>query len=261
MLALLDADVIIYEGGFGSDAQAKKPILESMDNDKEKYKEWLKHNEKPHESLDYCLHSVKKTIEGKVQAAGASRVIPFLSHPVNYREQMYPPYKMNRDVTHKPYWAEEIKDYLLEEWGAVFSKQGDEADDALGIAQTEARAAREETIIVTIDKDLDMIPGWHYNWSKTNKEKGNYFVKDPQGLQQFYTQILTGDTADNIPGMFKHMGIKAKADYLYPLERMRTEKEMYEYVLKVYKGDTEFVHLVAKLLWIKRDNNFWEPPK
>ena len=261
MLALLDGDVIVYEGGFGSDAQAKRIVMDSLDNDKDRYKEWLKHNEKPHESLDYCLHSVKKTIEGKVNAAGASHVIPFISHPVNYREQMFPEYKMNRDVTHKPYWHTDIVDYLFEEWGAVYSHQGDEADDAMGIAQTQAREAREETIIVTIDKDLDMIPGWHYNWSKNNKDNGTYFMKDPEGLQRFYAQILTGDTADNIPGIFRHMGIKCKAEYLYPLEGMRKEKDMYNYVLNIYKGDWRHVNLMAKLLWIKRTNSFWEVPK
>ncbi len=50
---------------------------------------------------------------------------------------------------------------------------------------------------MSIDKDLDMIRGWHYNFIKDKK----YFIDDQQAIKHFYTQILTGDRVDNIIGL------------------------------------------------------------
>ena len=241
-LALIDGDVVCYNAGFASDAAAREKGIE-------------------HEPLSHCLHIVRQRLDAITEAAGATDRLIYLSHPINYREEIFPDYKANRDVTHKPFWHTEIRDYLIERQGAAFSEQGDEADDALGIHQMGALAADEETIICTIDKDLDMIPGLHYNFSKTRRDNGVYDLSDPDCLRLFYTQMLTGDSADNIPGMFKKLGVKASARWLVPIEDMTRAKEMYEYVMEVYNGDEGFVHRNGKLLWIKRDERWWEPPR
>lgn len=240
MKALIDGDVIMYAAGFASDAAAKK---EGHSN----------------EPIEYALHGVKTMLEGIKTTVGADEPsVIYLSHPVNRRESIYPPYKMNRNVDHKPYWYDEIKEYLLDTQGALFSDPGDEADDALGIA-----AGKSDSVVVcSIDKDLDMIPGLHYNWSKTRRENGVYEASDPECLRIFYTQMLTGDTTDNIPGMFHTLGIKATARHKMPIETMTSAKEMYEYVLSVY-GEKRRDHLdmLGQLLWIKRDEREWIAPR
>lgn len=232
-VAYIDGDVLKYQAGFGSDASAKKQGYD-------------------HEPVEYALHATKVLINSILDAAGADQYQVFLSHPVNYREEFYPDYKMNRDTTHKPHWYNEIHEYLLDSHGALFSEEGDEADDAMGIAQMEALVKDEETIICTIDKDLDLIPGLHYNFSKTRKENGVYEMEDPECLRLFYTQLLTGDSSDNIPGLFRKTGIKASAQHKMPLEGMTTDREMLAYIRDIYKDD-EFVALMGKLLWIKRE--------
>ena len=194
-----------------------------------------------------------------MEAAEADDYVIYLSHPVNFREHFYPEYKTNRDVTHKPHWEHEIRDHMLS-GNAIYSEIGDEADDAMGMAQMRARADGRETIICTIDKDLDMIPGLHYNFSKNKKANGVYRMEDPEALRLFYAQMIQGDSSDNIPGLFRKLGIKAAARYFYPLEGMETHAEMYRYVLDVYQGDKEFVDLNGKLLWIKRDPEWFVAP-
>lgn len=236
--ALIDGDVVVYKAGFGSDAVAKA-------------------HGKTHEPLEYCLHAVKETLTSLMDETRSTDAVVFLSHPVNFRELIFPDYKANRDVNHKPYWYPEIRDYLLDYWDAQYSLEGDEADDALGIAQMQALVDDRETIIVTNDKDLDMIPGLHFNFSKTKKEKGVYETEDPEGLRLFYRQMLTGDSTDNIPGMFRKMKVKATSQWLDPLDGMTRNTEMLAYIRDVYKDD-EFVQMIGSLLWIKREAGaFW----
>lgn len=255
-LALIDGDVLVYASGFASDAAAKS--LYRQNNPKDVPLDDFDINEH-HEPFNYTRHGMSGMIDSLIKHSEADDYRIFLSHPVNYREGFYPPYKTNRNVQHKPYWYDELKDYLLNEHPTEYSVQGEEADDALGRAQMAFRGDLEvESIIVSIDKDLDMIPGLHYNFSKNRKDDGVYCMQDPEGLQKFYTQILTGDPSDGIPGMFKTLGLKAEKRYLYPLEGMEHEEEMREYVIKVYRGDVEHVNLMGKLLWIKRDERWYD---
>ena len=261
MQALIDGDVVIYAAGFASDAAAKRVVQQQIGDSKEAWEEYVAIHGVPHEPLNYCLHSVNEKVASVMDAVDGTRRRIFLSHPVNFRESWFPDYKMNRDLTHKPFWYDEIKDYLIDKMGAEYSELGDEADDALGIAQMEALKRGRDTIICTNDKDLDMIPGLHYNWSKSRVENGVYEVDEVEAIRFFYTQLITGDSTDNIPGLFKHTGKKATAAIKAPIQTMYSEAEMYHYVVKeVYKGDRDFVCMIAPLLWIKRSNELWQPP-
>jgi len=233
-VALIDGDVLCYEGGFASDAGARAQGM-------------------PHEPLSFCLNGVKEKINSLRNIVEADDVLIFLSNPATgYRVEAFPEYKANRDPTHRPHWYKEIKEYLLDKHQAVLSEPGDEADDALGIAQTEMiKEGAYMPVLCTKDKDLDMIPGWHYNWSKNRKDNGLYYVNELEANKIFYKQVLTGDSTDNIPGMFKILGKKATAKWRSPIDDMHTEKEMYEYVLGVYK-DSHIVQQIANLVWIKR---------
>lgn len=257
MHALIDGDVLVYACGFASDAAAKGKLISQIGE--EAYKLHVEMEGAPHEPLRNTLHGVNEKIASVMRAVGANKRTIYVSHPVNYREQIFPDYKANRDVTHKPYWYREIQDYLFDRCGALYSEEGDEADDALGIAQS--RAVPGKTIICTNDKDLDMIPGLHYNWSPSKISKGVYEVDEIEGLRNFYTQLITGDGTDNIPGLFKHSKRKATEKITSPLQKLFFERDMWQYVVEVYKGDVEFLEMTGQLLWIKRENKRWIPPK
>ena len=95
---------------------------------------------------------------------------------------------------------------------------------------------------------------WHFNFVKGEWSKVNEF----EGIKFFYTQILTGDAADNIKGLHG-IGPK-KADKL--LKDVTTEEDMWDTVIKAYDGDRERVLENARLLWLRRyENELWEPPQ
>ena len=238
MIALIDGDILVYECGFSSDANAKKEYLEAH---LAKHKEQLRPEEleeylDAREPVEYALKIVKNKLAELIEMVEADSFEIYITGDDNYRMEILPDYKANRDPTHKPHWYKEIKEYLINFQGAIVV-EGIEADDILGIRQCEE--TDDWTCICSKDKDLDCIPGWHYNWSPSKVELGVYWVEEVEALRFFYTQCLTGDTTDNIPGIFKLTGKKATKKLKEPLQRMYTELEMYNHVKEAY-GDVDF---------------------
>ena len=154
----------------------------------------------------------------------------------NFRRVINPEYKANRNNVEKPYWLPLCLQYLSEVWEAEYV-QGCEADDALGWFQT------EDTVICTIDKDLNMIPGKHYNFVKDSI----YDVTPWEALQFFYKQMLIGDVSDNIKGISKIGPVKAAK----LIDILETEQEMFDVVYNKYNDPKRFV-MNACCLWIQQ---------
>ena len=89
-----------------------------------------------------------------------------------------------------------IHQFALDE-GAIPARDGWETDDECTMWANEAYLNGEDYCVAHIDKDLDLIPGSHYNY---NKDK-HYEVSLDEALYNFYHQLLTGDRSDNIPGV------------------------------------------------------------
>ena len=83
--------------------------------------------------------------------------------------------------------------------------EGWEADDQVSIDSR----AYFSPVIATIDKDLDQIPGRHYDYLK----KTFYTVDEEEAMWMFYRQILSGDNVDNIPGL-PRVGMKTAQKWL-----------------------------------------------
>lgn len=169
----------------------------------------------------------------------------FLTGSGNFRKELYGDYKANRKQE-KPKHYQALKDYLIQYEKAEL-QEGQEADDALGINQTDT------TIIASTDKDLNQIPGRHYNFVKDE----HYEISEEEGLRFLYTQILTGDSTDNIKGI-KGIGPK-KAEKI--LEGCKTEEDYKRAVLEAYRLDgktKEDAELVGKLVYIRRkEGELW----
>lgn len=169
----------------------------------------------------------------------------YLTGAGNYRieEAVTHPYKGNRTQP-KPLHHQFLRDYLVREYDAIMV-HGEEADDALGYNQT------ENTVICSLDKDLDMIPGWHFNFVKWEL----YYVDEYEAIKNFWTQMLVGDVADNIKGI-KNIGPK-KAAKLFADKP--TPEEMKCIVGLQYaiheENPEERMTENGRLLWIKRNKN------
>ena len=93
-----------------------------------------------------------------------------------------------------------------------------EADDSMSIRQRECIAEGRVSKIMTLDKDLDMVPGTHIHYDTYEEWTGSGFGKiwldksgsqtqlKGQGTAFFWAQLLMGDKADNIPGLPKLSG-------------------------------------------------------
>lgn len=173
----IDLDIVVYSCGFSS---AGEPLL-------------------------YCLSTVKKMIKHIVEDTGADEYVGFLTGSNNFRKKRatLQGYKENRKDAPKPEFIQETRDYLMKHHSAI-NEEDQEADDALGIWLTSG-PKDEHRILASIDKDLDMIEGEHYNWRK----KELYHVGKEEGDVFFGMQLLTGDSTDNIPGLFKMTQTKA----------------------------------------------------
>ena len=83
----------------------------------------------------------------------------FLTGKGNFRHEyaVTAGYKENRKDKEKPEHLAVIRQYLIDEWEAVVSDE-EEADDLIAIAATQ-----QPSIIVSIDKDFNQVPGKHFN--------------------------------------------------------------------------------------------------
>ncbi len=125
----------------------------------------------------------------------------------NFRYNLCPNYKANRKAPpedanlFRPLMAKIIKE------GLAIPSDGMEADDMVRIKATELASLNKEFTVVHIDKDLDCIPGKHYN-----PRKQEFYEIDVDTADLLYwTQMLKGDPTDNLPGLPKVGPKKAEA--------------------------------------------------
>lgn len=216
MIALVDGDILTYRLGFASERTTEGIVRARVD-----------------EFMTNLLlyHTDADDFEGFLT----------LDSDENYRHAIAvtAPYKGNRPGD-KPKYYDFIRDYLIRDWGFQWVRN-QEADDALGIAAfTKWEKGDKDYVICTIDKDLDMIPGPHYNFVK----KHHFDVDEREGMLSFYCQILSGDRVDNIIGIRGIGPAKARARLI----DCGTEVELFEQCVKEYEGNVERVVENGKLL-------------
>ena len=208
-----------------------------------------------------AIWEANKTIERLLVATGTQSFKLFLTGTDNFRYAIFPEYKANRIKTPRPKHLAAVRESLVRSYGAIIS-QGCEADDLLGIEQVAASThGTEETMICSIDKDLDQIPGWHYHpgikrqgvWIR---EPRRYLVTPAEALHFFYYQLLIGDSTDGIKGA---VGIgKAKAEKI--LEGCTTAEDYY-HATSIFFSCEEELLLNARCLYIwQKENDTWMPP-
>ena len=171
----------------------------------------------------------------------------YLTGSNNFRDAIAvtQPYKGNR-TGKKPIHYDLLRNHLTTAW--EFDKvTGIEADDAIARMATKYR---DTSIIVSIDKDFDQVPGWHYNFVKGIK----YYVDDSQGFYNFAMQLLTGDRADNILGIRGIGPVRAAGI----LEGVAGERLQFQKVAQSYRdsGDESLEHFRenCRLLWLLRED-------
>ncbi len=270
--ALIDADILVYrcaaalrktnykaytaEGELlysGNTRAAMLDLMEGMTGVAIEMADTYDDVRDAYKAVDGYIDNICATIR-------TNKYLLFVTGPTNFRNDIatIAPYKGTRPDRPRNY--QEVKDYVWSLPGIVVS-DGCEADDVIGYY-----SQRDHTsVICSLDKDLDMLPGEHYNFVNRNE----YYISLEEGTINFYRQILTGDKTDNIIGI-RGLGPK-KAEKA--ICRGMTEPEMLEQCLVLYEMYYEkqghanppaaaLAHVVecGKLLWIWRvENGMWNP--
>lgn len=263
---LIDADILVYRVGFSS--QKTYYCVEDKDTGFGYELTSIKEartfetditTRVERMSAEFAANRLKEIIKGIQKGTKCKDYKLYLTGKDNFRDSVAVsyPYKGNRHAD-KPLHYNFLRSLLVGAYGAEVIN-GQEADDALGIDQTDS------TVIATIDKDLLMIPGSHYNINTgTNIE-----ATDPgelrlevgagqpklvgTGFKWFCAQMLTGDAADNIKGVHRVGGVKAYK----VLDKIKHPYDMWtevEYIYKIKKM-SDRLEENALLLWIRREED------
>ena len=234
------------------------------------------------ESLDHCLHIVKQELSNIVAAVakkfpGAAHIERFvyLTGKENFRDKLatIKPYKGNRDKLHRPVHYEAIRQYMIDNWDAIVIN-GQEADDAVSIIANYHFEVEEfeSFVVATVDKDLDQIPGHHYDY----RQHVWYFVGEHDAEHWFYVQALAGDATDNIGGCYKTgLGKAEKVISAVESEHGHHPAMFWKAIVEQYEAskllpdcpyadmDTFDVALEnARLVYMRRkDGEIWQPPE
>lgn len=224
MKLLIDCDIITYHAVYSSEGSTISGLIDKLDSIMENI---LSAPEEP--NCDY---------QGYLTGTG------------NFRHEISDIYKAQRPKE-KPVTLKLARNYLVDNYN-VSVVDGIEADDAIA---TEAnRIGYENAVIVSIDKDFMQIPCTIYNYQKQTWK----VVSEWEAKVNFYTQVLTGDTADNIKGLH---GIGPKKATKI-LEGCEDEVALYKACLDAYEGDSERILKGANLLWLRRhEGQVWLPPE
>ena len=137
------------------------------------------------------------------------------------------PYKGNRANTSPPLHLATLKQHLLDTGRLIHASPGMEADDQVIIEMLKYEADDVPVVLCTIDKDSKQKDGWHFNFNT-----GDIGLIDSiTAHASFYKQLLTGDSTDNIPGLF---GVGDKSKLVKDLSNMETEAEMFKHCYSQY---------------------------
>jgi 5'-3' exonuclease, N-terminal resolvase-like domain len=265
MKLLIDGDTIVYRAAFA--CEKSKYLVEYNDarktsdkfDDKKTATASMESTDilwsrKEIEPLENCLNIVNNIMANIFKATGTEDYQVYLTGKNNFRDKIAvtKPYKGNREFTEKPVYYKQVRDFLITKWGALVI-DGMEADDAIGIAST------KDTCIVSNDKDLDQIPGKHYDFTIGLL----YDVPAKDAVKFFYQQLLSGDATDNIPGIpgiGKQKAAKLLDGCTSPPACAAVVAEEYQSLPVTPKDCMEYLKEQALLIWIKRKEDKDEEP-
>lgn len=287
-VAYLDGDEIVYNAGFAS--QHKWYYIFCLGDDTSS-EDWVAKFKYKKEAIEYCntwldgVHDPAKdlgwgVIQPKVEydseaiarynadayikaikkALNAKEIVLAFSSPTNFRNDIatIQVYKGSRLTAPKPFHYTEIKKHLILNYNVEMIKEY-EADDVLGIQGMNAYNGGLDRVIVTNDKDLNMIPGWRYYPNK----KALVWITPQVASDSLFLQWLTGDSTDDIPGLYKVTGKKALAKTKRWVLEGETDYDRYCRVWTTYwensdlseEETTDVVNEIGRLLWMKRSKS------
>jgi DNA polymerase-1 len=172
---LIDADLLLYKAAIGSEFSCN----------------WGDDNWVLSANLQQAKDAITARIHGMQEHFETGAYTLVRSDRENFRKQLFPEYKGNREDVRKPIIFNQLVDWLDDAYSCIYYGQL-EADDTLGILHTQD--PNSDTIIVSEDKDMLTVPGKLYRG-------GELITVTPEMARYHHMcQTLTGDATDGYPG-------------------------------------------------------------
>ena len=252
----VDGDILLYEVAFATQKNIYHIYVEGIEvwigSDKRLINKIFKDIDYGYEKYTYvqpllsAINTYKTRLKTYAKMFGTTNIEVVLTGPTNFRDEVAisRPYKGTR-TQDKPYNYPELKVYMIEE-GAIVT-ENEEADDYLSYMTYN----KYNTVNVTIDKDAYNTPSYIYN---TNKGELTY-VSEEDATKNFWTQVLTGDSVDNIPGLPNcgKVGAHILLDELKTYQECEREVGMAYAVHPAIDDPEAYLIEQAVLLWMRRE--------
>lgn len=276
-LLVLDTDTIVYSSAAMHQKNEcnvihKSSGREKLFDSKTAFNDWIKSQDKwtkdefEFQTISsvvgetrFAFQSIKQKIENILDATDCTDYKICIEGEGNFRkdfESKYVQYKSGRPP--KPLLFEECREFVTKKYKSqLVEAVAKETDDvcniyAWGSYEIALKSKNKDdanVILSACDKDLFANSrGWMHNYFKP--EKGIFWNDGFQQSYNFATQLLTGDSADAIPGIEKlsditreRFGIKVKgvgpATAVKVLSDCKTEKDIAQRVYECYSAAWE----------------------
>ena len=267
-IALIDADTAIFAA-----CCVMEQAMPVCEDDYATKEEWLEvfNSANFSDGILYMIdiNEAKRAADDKLndileRTGCSSYELHFTGGRKSFRYDIYPKYKANRLGGRVPLGLREVKKLFVDE-GAELHYDW-EADDSV-IAKM--RAFPDKYILCAVDKDvLYSLEGHHFNYYQNSNIQMHFFDVDAHtAMLHHYKQTLTGDSSDNVPGLYR-VGVKT-ADKI--LKDVKTEKEAWDTVCAAYESkDKDILDALLTMRLVnthqvsyvdgKYELNLWRPP-
>ena len=142
---------------------------------------------------------------------------------------------INRKKQDLPPLLHDMHEYVKKNYSSIYG-YGVETDDLVARywKNLSDEIGKENVMIVSIDKDYKQLPCLYYNYHYKWKEF--YNITNDQALYNFYEQMITGDSADNV-NFFKGKGKVFAKTYLNGCKsKFSYTKKLFKLFTELYKG-------------------------
>jgi len=163
------------------------------------------------------------------------KVLTFSGSKGNFRKLITKKYKANRKKQELPPLLNEMHQFVKDHYDSIWG-YGVETDDMVARywKQISDDIGRDEVMIVSIDKDYKQFPCLMYNYHYKHKEILD--ISEEEAMYNFYSQMIEGDTADNV-NYFKGKGKKfAEKHFKDCTTKYQYTRKLYELFKQEYKG-------------------------
>lgn len=195
MHIIFDGDMLAYRAS----ASVEKPIQWEKDL-------WTLHADAAEAKgiVDDMIQSYTEKVLNHFKYEGEYKITVCLSDSKdNFRKDILPTYKLNRQGKPKPICYTGVVDWILDNFDCVAYPRL-EADDCMGILATQGD--NYQNILVSGDKDFKTIPTNFYDFLRDSY----YTISEEEADYWHLYQTLIGDIADNYKGCPRYGPVSAK---------------------------------------------------